>query len=140
MAKLPEIISFSSAIVRLKSAGFSISERSGGAILVTKYGCGAVVEKTASGQPSFETRPGLLVGDTIANLLDKGYQKVWQAGKRTLPAAAEQLKQLRQFEEDLRLQLGLKSLYNLALGTVSTRYVYDRVEGREDNKVHQSFD
>ena len=35
------------------------------------------------------------------------------------------------FQEDLREALGLVSLYNESLGTVSNQYIYDRVEERD---------
>ena len=47
------------------------------------------------------------------------------------PALAEELKAIHDFEEDLREALGMKSLYNESLGTVSTFYQYDRVKDRD---------
>jgi hypothetical protein len=41
------------------------------------------------------------------------------------------LKALHEFEEDLKEGLGLESLYNESLGTVSTYYLYDRVKDRD---------
>ena len=125
---------------RLKEAGFTTADRDGGRVLVSKYGCGALIEKTASGEPQFAVRGGLLAGEGIAHLLDRGFQKFWQDGERSFPALARQLKALHNFEEDLRALMGLTSLYNEALGTVSSRYVYDRIESREGPKRHQPFD
>jgi len=124
---------------RLKQAGFTATDREGGRVLVSKYGCGAIIENTAEG-PRFAVRPGLLTGNNLAQLLDRGFQKFWQGPEGNFPALARELKVLHSFEQDLRAVMGLTSLYNLSLGTVSSRYIYDRVEGREGPKVHQSFD
>ena len=131
----------SSWMERLKGAGFAVADQGAGRVLASKYGCGAVIEKPASGEPRFTVRPGLLAADGIAHLLDRGFQKFWQRGERSFPALAAQLKALHSFEQDLRGVMGLSNLYNEALGTVSSRYVYDRVEGRaEEPKKHQPFD
>ena len=131
---------YSTYVQQLKEAGFTITERSGGQILVSKYGCGIVMEKDPAGGPRFPGAPGFMIGEAIAPLLDGGYQKFWQVDGRRLPALAEQLKALHQFENDFRGVMGVTSLYNQSLGTVSARYVYDRVEGREGQKIHHSFD
>ncbi len=134
------IIEFSSWIDRLKAAGFTATDRGGGRILIVKHGCGAVIEKSPAGDARFAERPGLISGDGIAHLTDRGFQKYWQSGDRSFPAVAEHLKSLHSFEQDLMALMGMTSLYNQALGTVSSRYVYDRVEGREGPRVHQTFD
>jgi hypothetical protein len=133
-------LDYSAWIARLKEAGFETTARDANRVLVSKYGCGALLEKTQSGEPRFAVRPGLLATDEIAHLMDRGYQKFWQAGDRSFPALAEQLKALHQFDQDLRALTGGTSLYNEALGTVSSLYVYDRVEGREEPKSHLPFD
>ena len=133
-------IDYRSWIERLKASGFTAVDHGGDSVFITKHGCGAMLEKKPAGEPRFAIRPGLLMGDGIAHLLDRGFQKFWQSGERTLPANAAQLKALQSFEEDLRSVMGLTALYNQSLGTVSSRYVYDRVEGREGPRVHRSFD
>ena len=42
-----------------------------------------------------------------------------------------ELQALHAFEADLKEKLGLTSLYNEGLGTVSTLYQYDRVKDRD---------
>jgi hypothetical protein len=76
------------------------------------------------------------MGGEIGTLTDGGFQKffVTPGGKRK-PALAEELKAIQNFQEDLREALGLTSLYNESMGTVSNLYLYDRVEGR-DQGVH----
>jgi hypothetical protein len=72
------------------------------------------------------------MGDEIGVLVDGGYQKFFRApsGKKA-PALADDLKALHNFEEDVKESLGMKSLYNESLGTVSTLYQYDRVKDRD---------
>ena len=127
-------------IEQLKHAGFSVIEREGGRVLIGKHGCAAILEPLSSGEPQFAVRPGLFVGENIAHLFDRGFQKFWQDDHRRLPALADQLQALHHFEQDLRAAMGLTTLYNQALGTVSSRYIYDRLEGREEGKRHPSFD
>ena len=60
------------------------------------------------------------------------FQKFFLApGGQKKPALASELRDIHEFEEDLREALGLVSLYNESLGTVSTEYLYDRVQGRD---------
>ncbi|MBI4464738.1 MAG: hypothetical protein HY647_08560 [Acidobacteria bacterium] len=136
----PSPLTFQDWIERLKQAGMSVREREAGRVHISQYGCGAVLEVSPTGGPQFAVRPGLLLDDSVAHLLDRGYQKFWQNGQRLVPATSDQLKALHRFEQDLRGVMGLTTLYNEALGTVSARYVYDRVEGREGAKKHQPFD
>jgi len=64
--------------------------------------------------------------------VDGGYQKFFRAPSGAQkPALASELKALHEFEEDLKAGLGLVSLYNESLGTVSTYYLYDRVKDRD---------
>jgi hypothetical protein len=133
-------IDFRSWIERLKASGFTAVDHGGDCVCIAKHGCAAMFEKRPSGEPRFAVRPGLLMGDGIALLLDRGFQKFWQSAGQTLPATAAQLTALHSFEADLRAVMGLTALYNQSLGTVSSRYVYDRVEGREGPRVHRSFD
>ena len=75
---------------------------------------------------------GILLCGEIASLVDGGYQKFFQTPTgKTKPALASELKALHDFEEDLKEALGLESLYNESLGTVSTYYLYDRVKDRD---------
>jgi hypothetical protein len=99
--------------------------------LVTRDGCGAMVEDSGNGQVKVG-KAGVLVGAEIANLVSRGYQMFLRtpSGKE-IPALADQLKKLHAFDEDLREGLGLTSLYNLSLGTTSDDHLYDRVEDRD---------
>lgn len=72
---------------------------------------------------------GIEIHGEIAVLVDGGFQKflVTSTGERK-PALADQLKALHDFEEDLRLGLGLTSLYNESLGTTFDRHAYDGLQ------------
>ena len=54
-----------------------------------------------------------------------------KTSKTEVAATADHLKALQQFSEELKEALGLPSLYNESLGTVSEAYQYDRVVGRD---------
>ncbi len=98
---------------------------------VSRAGCAAAVEDTGASSVRFAENPGVVVDGEIAKLVDRGYQKFLVTSKGSRPAQAEQLRALHHFDEELRKALEVPSLYNESLGTVSNRYVYDRVEGRE---------
>jgi hypothetical protein len=133
MAKPTEQRSYEEAVDHLRSHEFDVLEAPGVAnrIFVKKYGCSAAIEKTAEGGVKLFAKPGYLLGGQIARLTDKGYQKFFKTTKLEVPATADQLKALHQFAEELKEASGSVSLYNEALGTVSDRYVYDRVEDRD---------
>ena len=130
---------FGQWIERLKEAGFTVRAEAGGGHRLGKHGCAAVLEASVSGEPRFAVRPGLEVAGAVAHLVDRGYQKFWQVDERQIPALSAQLQALHRFDQDLRAVMGLTALYNEALGSVSSRYVYDRLEGREKPKRHQPF-
>ena len=75
--------------------------------------------------------PGYLVGSEISKLVNKGYQQFLKTSKTEVPATADHLKALHSFSEELKEALGLPSLYNESLGTVSESYQYDRIVDRD---------
>jgi hypothetical protein len=128
----------------LEAHSFAVSKASGaaGGLLVTKYGCAAVLVPsvgttvdTAGTVVAYRERPGALVGGEISRLMDRGYQKFLKTSKFELPAGAEQLQALHRFTEELTQVTGGISLYNESLGTTSDVYQYDRVKGREALKA-----
>ena len=125
----PHEWTFEERLGNLKQFRFAVGRQGGGA-LVSREGCGAMVEDLGSGQVKV-CKAGMLLGSEIATLVSRGYQMFLRtpSGKE-IPALADQLKQLHAFEEDLREGLGLTSLYNLSLGTTSDDHLYDRVEDR----------
>jgi hypothetical protein len=133
MAKQPKPRSYEEAVNWLREHGFDILEAPGTAnrVFVKKLNCSAAIEKAGDDGIRLFAKPGYLVGSEISRLIDKGYQKFLKTTKAEIPATADHLKALHQFSEELREATGETSLYNEALGTVSDRYVYDRVEDRD---------
>lgn len=134
MTQQPKPRSYEEAVNWLREHGFDILEAPATAnrVFVKKLNCSAAIEKNADddGVRLF-AKPGYLVGSEISRLIDKGYQKFLKTTKAEIPATADHLKALHQFSEELREAIGETSLYNESLGTVSDRYVYDRVEDRD---------
>jgi hypothetical protein len=126
----PHEWTFEERLANLKQLRFEV-QRQGAGALVTRDGCGAMVEDLGGGQV-LVGKAGVLVGGEIALLVSRGYQMFLRtpSGKE-LPAQADQLKKLHAFDEDLREGLGLTSLYNLSLGTTSDDHLYDRLEDRD---------
>jgi hypothetical protein len=124
--------SFEQQLEAARAEGFTVENAEAGRIRISKHGCAAVVEHTGGGQVRFVQKPGVVVNGEISELVDRGFQKFLATsdGVRR-PAQAAQLRAVHQFDEELRQVLHLESLYNESLGTVSNRYVYDRVQGRE---------
>ena len=133
MATQPKPRSYEEAVNWLREHGFDILEAPGTAnrVFVKKYSCSAAIEKNDDDGVRLFAKPGYLVGSEISRLIDKGYQKFLKTTKAEIPATADHLKALHQFSEELREAIGETSLYNESLGTVSDRYVYDRVEDRD---------
>lgn len=123
--------SFQERVNTLEGAGFTVTAQAGGIVRVSRGAC-AVDLKEANGALQVEDRAGVGMAGEIAVLVDGGFQKFFRApsGKKK-PALADELKALHSFEADLKERLGLKSLYNEGLGTVSTLYQYDRVKDRD---------
>jgi len=121
---------FADRLQSLRSAGFTVTPLAG-MVRVVRGDC-AIDLREEAGVPRTAGRAGILMGDDVGSLVDGGYQKFFRTSSgRKKPALAEELKALHDFEEDLKEALGLKSLYNESLGTVSTFYLYDRVQDRD---------
>jgi len=101
----------------------------------------AIDLKDNAGVPQPVAPAGITMRDEIGSLVDGGYQKFFRtpSGKKK-PALADDLKGLHGFEEDVREGLGLTSLYNESLGTVSTFYLYDRVKDRDSGHVKRVWE
>ena len=119
---------------RFQEAGFEISETKGDAHLLhlKKYNFLLTIDLPVRSAPTPKGAPGYLIQGRPWRLEDRGYQKFWWLDGRRIPALAEQLKALHQFEAEVRDLLGLPSLYNESLGTRCARSVYDRLTGRPD--------
>ena len=122
-----------SALAYFRSHQFDVADMPGVAnqVQVRKYGCGAVLAKTPQGGAAYVTRPGCIIGGEISLLVDRGYQKFLRTSKLEVAATAAHLHALHAFDEELCEAIGTPDYYNLALGTVSDLYLYDRLKGRE---------
>ncbi len=119
---------------KFEDAGFEIFESAEGAkfLGVKKHNCGLLLEHTSSGEVKPVGEAGYWTKQGLAKLEDRGYQKFWWIEGKRLPALAEHLEALHTFEAEVRSLVGMGSLYHEALGTRSTRSVYDRLQGRPD--------
>ncbi len=116
----------------LRKAGFTVTPAAGGRVTVSRDGCAAVLESGSDGAPHIAERAGIIMAGGVGKLVDEGFQKFFLAPNGSQkPALAFELKALHAFQEDLREALGMESLYNESLGTVSTEYLYDRVKDRD---------
>jgi len=133
MAKNVEQKTFDDALNYLREHGFDVLEAPGtnGRIFVKKYNVSAAIQKGPNGEIQIFAYPGYLVGTEISKLVNKGYQQFLKTSKTEIPATADHLKALHAFSEELKEALGLPSLYNEALGTVSESYQYDRIVDRD---------
>lgn len=133
MAKKEQRRTYEETVAWLRDHGFDILEAPGmsNRVFLKKNNCSAAIERDDDGHVRIFARPGYLIGGEIARLTDKGYQKFLMTSKAEIPASADHLRALHEFTEELKEATGAPSLYNESLGTVSDRYVYDRVEGRD---------
>jgi hypothetical protein len=128
----PKHFSFNDLLQKLRDAGFTVASPDNGRVQVSRNHCAAVIEDVPGSPPRIAERAGLLTGSEIASLVDGGFQKFFRTPSgKSLPALAEELEAVHAFEEDLYEALGITTLYNEALGTVSTFSQYDRVKDRD---------
>ena len=104
-----------------------------GAVRVSKYGVAAEIEAGDGAPVRIVGKPGWVLGGEISRLLDRGYQKFLKTAKLEIPATADHLRAIHQFQQEFDAAVGEAELYNTALGTTSDVYLYDRVAGRSDS-------
>ncbi len=137
MAKKTPLRTFNDVLALLGGQRFDVApahdgaKRTPNAVQVRKYGCAAEIAAAPDGTVEILARPGWLLNGEIARLLDRGYQKFIKTSKLEIPATADHLRAIHEFNEELNEAIGATSLYNQALGTTSNVYHYDRVKGRE---------
>jgi hypothetical protein len=133
MASKVEQKTFEDALAYLREHGFDVLEAPGtkARVFLKKYNVSAAIEKDDKGGVKIFAYPGYLVGSEISKLVNKGYQQFLKTSKAEIPATADHLKALHAFSEELKEALGLPSLYNESLGTVSESYQYDRIVDRD---------
>lgn len=140
MPKKSKPRSYEEVLSRLKGLQFDVHEVPGvaGRVRVSKYGCAAIIGPDPRGRDSrggvaMFHKPGLVMGDEIAILLDRGFQKFFKTSKLEMAATADRLKAEHRFAEELDEVIGEVSLYNESLGSVSDEYMYDRLKGRDQD-------
>jgi hypothetical protein len=133
MPKAIEARTYEEALAWLRDHGFDVTEAPGtnGRVFLRKYNVSAAIQKTDDDAVKIFAYPGYLIGSEISKLVNRGYQQFLKTSKAEVPATADHLKALQTFSEELKVALGLPSLYNESLGTVSESYQYDRVENRD---------
>jgi hypothetical protein len=139
MAKTIETRTYEEALAWLRDHGFDVTDAPGTTtrVFLRKYNVSAAIQKTPEDGIKIFAYPGCLIGSEISKLVNRGYQQFLKTSKQEVPATAEHLKALQQFSEELKEALGLPSLYNESLGTVSEAYQYDRVENRDKPPVER---
>ena len=139
MATNVEQRSYEEALNWLRDHGFDLIEAPGtqGRVFLKKYCCSAAIQKNGDDNVKIFAYPGYLIGSEISKLINRGYQQFLKTAKTEVPATADHLKALQQFTEELKEGLGLPSLYNESLGTVSESYQYDRIEDRDKPKAER---
>ena len=133
MANKIQSKSYEDASQWFRDHGFEVMEApgAGNRIFLKKYQCSAAIERAADGSAKIFAYPGYLINGEISKLVDHGYQKVLKTTKAEPPATADHLRALHDFSEEFKQGLGLISLYNESMGTVSESYMYDRIRDRD---------
>jgi hypothetical protein len=124
---------FEDAVQWLRDHGFDLIEAPGtkDRVFLKKYNVSAAIQKDGDEGVKIFAYPGYLISGEISKLINRGYQQVLKTSKTEVAATADHLKALQQFTEELKEALGLPSLYNESLGTVSEAYQYDRIVDRD---------
>lgn len=125
--------SFDDALKYLRAREFDVQEMPGTStqMQIRKHGCGVVLGRSKDGGAVYIARPGCLIAGEISSLVDRGYQKFLVTSRFQLAATADHLRALHAFTEEVSEAAGTTDYYNLALGTVSDQYLYDRLQGRD---------
>src|SRR5579863_10450890 len=91
-----------STIETLPSKGFQVSSTRG-VMRVEKYACGAEFRRAPDGHFQMTILPTFVLDGQFTRLWDAGYQKFFITDdEHKVPALAQHLSQMRQFNEELR--------------------------------------
>jgi hypothetical protein len=133
MSKTIEARTYEEALAWVRDHGFDVTDAPGtnARVFLRKYNVSAAIQKAPDDAVKIFAYPGYLIGSEISKLINRGYQQFLKTSKTEIPATADHLKALQSFSEELKEALGLPSLYNESLGTVSESYHYDRIENRD---------
>jgi hypothetical protein len=139
MPKTIEARTYEEALAWLRDHGFDVTDAPGtsGRVFLRKYNVSAAIQKGPDDSVRIFAYPGYLIGSEISKLVNRGYQQFLKTSKAEVPATADHLKALHSFAEELKVALGLPSLYNESLGTVSESYQYDRIVDRDKPAVER---
>src|SRR5271157_112913 len=139
MSKTIEARTYEEALAWLRDNGFDVTDAPGmnGRVFLRKYNVSAAIQKTPEDGVKIFAYPGYLIGSEISKLVNRGYQQFLKTSKTEVPASADHLKALQSFTEELKEGLGLPSLYNESLGTVSESYHYDRIQDNDKAPVNR---
>src|SRR5918992_397719 len=120
----PHKFTFEERLKRLSEFGFTVAQE-GNRARVSKLGCAAMLEGSGA-ELTKVGKSGVIVGNEIGYLVHGGYQAFLETESgRKVPALAEHLKALHDFQEDLREGLGLTSRGKLTFATIAnTSRVY----------------
>src|ERR1700758_969364 len=104
---------YEDAVNWLRDHGFDLIEAPGTQtrVFMRKYNCSAAIQKTEDGGVKIFAYPGYMIGSEISKLVNRGYQQFLKTSKTEVPATADHLKALQNFTEELKVALGLPSLY-----------------------------
>src|SRR5665213_282630 len=138
-------LTFEDHLSAARAAGFKTDSAGGGKTRIARAAADCAVacmaEPGMEDVPRFPVRAGIVMGSEIGTLTDEGFQKFFTTpGGKRKPALSGELKAIQNFQEDLREALGLTSLYNESMGTVSNLYLYDRVQGRDQGTNDKPWD
>jgi hypothetical protein len=134
-------VTFDDHMGAARKARFKVDSIGGGKVRIERNGIASVAQPGKDEIPQIVQRAGVVMGKEIGTLTDEGYQKFFiTPGGAKKPALAEELKEIQNFQEDLREAWNLTSLYNESLGTVSNQYLYDRVEGRDQGTANKPWE
>src|SRR6476646_4171915 len=124
---------YEDALSWLKEHGFDLIEAPGmqGRVFLKKDNVSAAIQKDGDDGVKIFAYPGYLISGEISKLINRGYQQFLKTSKTEVAATADHLKALHSFSEEMKEALGLPSLYNESLGTVSESYQYDRMVDRD---------
>src|SRR6202022_3084497 len=139
MSKNIEARTYEKTLAWFREHGVDVLDAPGmnGRVFLRKYNVSSAIQKTPEDGVKIFAYPGYLIGSEISKLVNRGYQQFLKTSKTEVPATADHLKALQQFSEEMKEALGLPSLYNESLGTVSESYEYDRIKDRDQPQVER---
>ena len=136
----PKVLTLSDRVANLAQFGIQQRPLNGGRVRIVRGELAADLEDRGAEPPRIAAC-GVLVGGEIAEPWSGGYQMfLATASGRKMPARAEQLEALHEFDDDLRDGLGLTSLYNDGLGSTSAHHMYDLVVARDTTKPKKPWE